>query len=357
MTVSRVVTVVGARPQFVKAAAVSGPLRRRCQEVLIHTGQHYDPEMSAVFFDELGLPRPDHYLGVGSGSHGQQTGRILERLEPLLAELAPRWVVVYGDTNSTLAGALAAAKLGLPLAHVEAGLRSYDRSMPEEINRVVADHLASLLLCPTRTGIENLEKEGIRDGVQLVGDVMKDVLERFLPHARKRYDPWRERGFVPGGYGLVTVHRAANTDHAEALGSIVTALEGMDEPAIFPVHPRTERALKRDGGWDRLQARPALACVPPLGYLEFVGLLAHAGWVATDSGGVQKEAYLLGVPCFTLRDRTEWVETVADGWNTLLGDDPAGLGEAVRSAKRPAGRGEHYGDGHAGERVAALLAG
>jgi UDP-N-acetylglucosamine 2-epimerase len=352
----QIVTVVGARPQFVKAAAVSGPLRARCRELLVHTGQHYDDEMSKVFFDELGLPRPDYDLGVGSGTHAEQTARMLERLEPVLAAARPDWVVVYGDTNSTLAGALAAAKLDLPVAHVEAGLRSYDRAMPEEINRVVADHLAALLLCPTPTGVENLRREGVTEGVHLVGDVMRDALERFLPAARPRFAAWRSRGLEPGGFGLVTVHRAGNTDRPEALAAIVEALEGLEEPAVFPVHPRTEAALKRDGAWARLGARPGLHVVPPLGYLEFLGLLAHARWVATDSGGVQKEAYLLGVPCLTLRDRTEWVETLAEGWNTLLGDDVRRLGAAARGVRRPDRRQDHYGDGRAGERVADLLA-
>ncbi len=351
-----VVTVVGARPQFVKAAAVSGPLRRRCREVLVHTGQHYDDEMSKVFFDELGLPRPDIHLGVGSGTHAEQTARMLERLEPRLAELRPRCVVVYGDTNTTLAGALAAAKLELPVAHVEAGLRSYDRRMPEELNRVVADHLSTLLLCPTETGVSNLAREGITRGVHLVGDVMRDVLERFLPQARARFEAWRARGLEPGGFGLITVHRAGNTDDAATLGAVVSAIETVDDPAVFPVHPRTREALKRDGGWKRLEACRGLRVVPPLGYLEFLGLLAHARWVATDSGGVQKEAYLLGVPCLTLRDRTEWVETVADGWNTLLGDDLGRLGAAVRDLRPPDRRHDRYGDGRAGERVAELIA-
>jgi UDP-N-acetylglucosamine 2-epimerase len=331
-------------------------LRQRCQEILIHTGQHYDDEMSKIFFDELGLPRPDHHLGVGSGGHGEQTARMLERLEPILAELRPRWVVVYGDTNSTLAGALAAAKLGIPVAHVEAGLRSYDRTMPEEINRLVADHLSELLLCPTEAGVANLTREGITEGVHLVGDVMRDVLERFLPQARSRFASWRERGLEVGRFGLITVHRAANTDNPEVLDAVVTAIEAVEDAAVFPVHPRTQAALKRNGGWKRLEACRHLRVVPPLGYLDFLGLLSHARWVATDSGGVQKEAYLLGVPCLTLRDRTEWVETVDDGWNTLIGEDLARLGEAVRAVRVPTGRRERYGDGRAGERVAALIA-
>jgi UDP-N-acetylglucosamine 2-epimerase len=356
MTTDCVVTVVGARPQFVKAAAVSTPLRQRCREILVHSGQHYDPEMSKIFFDELALPQPDHYLGVGSASHAEQTARILERLEPILKEAHPRWVVVYGDTNSTLAGALAAAKLDLPVAHVEAGLRSYDRSMPEEVNRVVTDHVSSLLLCPTRAGVENLRREGIEAGVHLVGDVMRDVLVRFLPLARQRFAGWREKGFEPGGYGLITVHRAGNTDSPEQLDAVVSALESLEEPALFPVHPRTEAALKRNGWWERLQARPHLRCVLPLGYLDFLGLLERARWVATDSGGVQKEAYLLGIPCLTLRDRTEWVETVEDGWNTLIGEDVRGLARAVAGLRRPTERHDRYGDGRAGQRVAELLA-
>jgi UDP-N-acetylglucosamine 2-epimerase len=352
----QVVTVVGARPQLVKAAAVCGALRRRCQEVLVHTGQHYDPELSEVFFRELGLPPVDHWLGVGSGTHAEQTARILVRLEPLLSRLRPRWVVLYGDTNSTLAAALTAAKLALPVAHVEAGLRCYDQREPEEVNRVLTDHVSALLLCPTPHAVENLRREGITRGVHLTGDVMKDVLELQMPRARARFQEQWSRELEPGGFGLVTLHRAGNTDEPARLEAVVSALEGLVEPVVFPVHPRTRAALERHGWWERLRRVATLRCTPPLGYLDFLGLLASARWVATDSGGVQKEAYLLGVPCVTLRDRTEWVETVEGGGNRLLGDRVRDLPLAIREVRRSCAPADQYGDGRAGERVAEILA-
>ena len=347
----KVVTVVGARPQFVKAAALGRALRQSCREVLVHTGQHYDPALSDVFFQELDLPQPDHHLGVGSGSHGQQTGRMLERLEAVLREEAPDRVVVFGDANSTLAGALAAAKLGLPLVHVEAGLRSFDRAMPEEINRIVADHVADLLCCPTQTAVDHLAREGLAERARLTGDVMFDALLHELPRAEERSGIIERLGLEPGGYALATVHRAANTDDAGALGRILDALGRLDRPVVFPMHPRAKLALVSAD----LETAPNVLVIEPAGYLDMLALERAAGVVLTDSGGVQKEAYLLAVPCVTLREETEWPETLAGGWNVLAGSDPARIVEAA-ARPRPAGEPTPaFGDGRAAERIVELL--
>ena len=352
----RLLTVVGNRPQFVKAAAVSGPLRERHTEVLVHTGQHYDHELSQVFFDELGLPEPDHHLALGTGSNTAQTARMLEALEPMLDEVAPDCVLVYGDTNSTLAGGLAAAQRGVPVAHVEAGMRSFDRSMPEELNRVLTDHLSALLLCPTGAARANLEREGVAGDVVVVGDVMADVAQLVQPRARARLDVLEAHGLRVGDYALVTAHRAGNVDDAARLGRLVELLERLDRPVLFPVHPRTRARLAAAGLTERLAAAPGVTVAQPLGYLEFTALLCHAGVVLTDSGGVQKEAYLAGVPCVTLRANTEWVETVETGWNALADLD---VDRALAAVAReiPHERPPLYGDGRAGARVVAALEG
>ncbi len=348
----RIASVVGARPQFIKAAEVTRALRRSHDQVLIHTGQHYDHGMSAVFFEELGLPEPDHNLGVGSASHGVQTAEMLQRSEAVLLEEAPDAVLVYGDTNSTLAGALAAAKLLLPVGHVEAGLRSFNRAMPEEINRVMTDHLSDLLFCPTRQSVANLEVEDITKGVHLVGDVMYDAALRSEGRARER-GMAAELGLSPGQYALVTVHRPATADDPERLGEVVAALEGYDGEAVFPVHPRTAKNLRAFGLWDRLTA--AVKVVEPVSYLEFQSLLLTAEVVATDSGGVQKEAYFFGVPCVTLREETEWVETVEDGWNRLVGTDREAILDALRTFRPTGERGASYGGGDAALHIADVL--
>jgi UDP-GlcNAc3NAcA epimerase len=352
----RILSVVGNRPQFVKAAPLSRALRRRADEVLVHSGQHYDPELADLFFDELGVPRPDHFLEVGPGSPLTQTAVMLQRLEPLLVAEAPDMVLVYGDTTTTLAGALAAAKLGVPLGHVEAGLRSFDRTMPEEQNRVVADHLSQVLLCPTETAVDNLAREGITAGVHRVGDVMLDASRMFAPAAAARPGP-AALGLPPGGYLLVTVHRAAATDTTHALAALVALLEAVDEPAVFPVHPRTRHKLEAAGMWERLTTLPALRLSPPVGYLDFTALLMSARAVVTDSGGVQKEAYFHGVPCVTLRDTTEWVETVEGGFNTLVGMDAERLRMALADLSMPAERPPFYGHGDAAERIADAVVG
>lgn len=343
----RIVTIVGNRPQFVKAAAVSRLLRESAEELLVHTGQHYDDELSQVFFEELGIPAPDRELGAGSGSNTEQTARILAALGPVLAELRPGLVLVYGDTNSTLAGALAAAQAGIPVGHVEAGMRSFDRTMPEELNRVLTDHASELLLCSTQTAVDNLDREGVGGEVHLVGDVMADVSLAFREIAAERSTIAADLGVEPGAYLVVTAHRAGNVDRPERVEALVALLEALPGPVVFPVHPRTRARLEAAGLVDRLDG---LTLVPPLGYLDFLELARHARAILTDSGGVQKEAYLLGVPCVTLRNTTEWVETVDAGWNVLVDlDRDAALAALERTP--PAERPELYGGGHAAERV------
>jgi UDP-N-acetylglucosamine 2-epimerase (non-hydrolysing)/UDP-GlcNAc3NAcA epimerase len=343
----RIVTIVGNRPQFVKAAAVSRLLRERHEELLVHTGQHYDDELSKVFFEELGIPAPDRELGAGSGSNTEQTARILAALAPVLAELRPGLALVYGDTNSTLAGALAAAQAEIPVGHVEAGMRSFDRSMPEELNRVLTDHASDLLLCSTQTAMDNLEREGVQGEAHLVGDVMADVSLAFREIAAERSAILADLGLKPGAYLVVTAHRAGNVDDPGRLERLVALLEALPQPVVFPVHPRTRARLEAAGLLDRLDG---VTLVPPLGYLDFLELARHARALLTDSGGVQKEAYLLGVPCVTLRDTTEWVETVDAGWNVLVDlDREAALAALERTP--PPERPELYGGGRAADRV------
>ncbi len=345
----RVLTVVGNRPQFVKAAAVSRRLRQAHDEVLVHTGQHHDDELSAVFFAELDLPAPDHWLGVSGATNTSQLGRMLPALEPLLDADA---VLVYGDTNSTLAGALAAADRGIPVVHVEAGMRSFDRTMPEERNRVLTDQLSTLLLCSSTRALEHLRREAVPGRAEVVGDVMVDVALALQPRARERHQPLTDLGVAPGAYLLATAHRAANVDDPARLLRLVELLEAIDEPIVLPLHPRT-RDRARAAGLDARLHRAAVVS-PPLGYLDFTALLCQARAVLTDSGGVQKEAYLAGVPCLTLRQETEWVETVSAGWNTLVGLDPAATMAAL-ARTAPNDHPELYGDGRAGERVVAAL--
>jgi UDP-N-acetylglucosamine 2-epimerase (non-hydrolysing)/UDP-GlcNAc3NAcA epimerase len=351
----RILTVIGNRPQFVKAAAVSRLLRTVHDEVLVHTGQHYDDELSRVFFEELDVPAPDRQLGAGGGTNTEQTARILGLLEGVLAEEGPDLVLVYGDTNSTLAAALAAAQAHVPVAHVEAGMRSFDRAMPEELNRVLTDAASDLLLCSTETAVENLVREHAAGEAHLVGDVMADVSLAFGPIARERSSAVADHGLEPGGYVLATAHRAGNVDDPERLERLVTLLEALPLPCVLPLHPRTAARLDSFGLRGRLDAAPEVTLLPPLGYLDFMRLAMDARAVLTDSGGVQKEAYLLGVPCVTLRETTEWVETVAAGWNVLVGLDPqaalAALERPVPSGERP----ELYGGGRAAERILQVI--
>ena len=347
----RIATIIGNRPQFVKAAAVSRSLRVVGEELIIHTGQHYDDELSRIFFEELGVPRPQRELDAGGGSNSAQTARILAALEPVLSEVAPTLALVYGDTNSTLAGALAAAQAGIPVGHVEAGMRSFDRAMPEELNRVLADHASDLLLCSTETAVANLEREGVAGQVHLVGDVMADVSLAFRGIAQERSRILRELSLEPGSYLLVTAHRAGTVDDPVRLEQLVGLLRTLPRPLVFPVHPRTRARLEEAGLLDELGD---VELTPPLGYLDFLELTRNARAVLTDSGGVQKEAYLLGVLCVTLRDTTEWVETVETGWNVLVGLDPAAT-QAALARPRPGERPELYGGGHAADRVAEAL--
>jgi len=350
----RVLTVIGNRPQFVKAAAVSTRLREVADEVMVHTGQHYDDELSKVFFDELGLPRPEHRLDAGGGSNTSQTARMLEGLAPLVAEAAPDHVLVYGDTNSTLAGALVGAQAGVPVAHVEAGMRSFDRSMPEELNRVLSDHAADLLLCSSERAAANLRAERVGGEIAVVGDVMVDVAQLLAPRARERTSALDLAGVRPGEFMLVTTHRAGTVDDPARLIRLVDLLLALPAAVVLPLHPRTRARLVAAGQLVRLEAAPHVHLLPPLGYLDFTALLVHARAVLTDSGGVQKEAYLAGVPCVTLRDRTEWTETVDAGWNVVV-DLDARAALAALDRTPPSTRPALYGDGRAGERVVAAL--
>ncbi len=366
MRTVRIITVVGARPQFIKAAAVSRAVAAfnqagggaRMEEKIVHTGQHYDEDLSRVFFEELEIPRPAVNLEVGSGPHGRQTGRMLERLEEVLLSDRPDWVVVYGDTNSTLAGALAAVKLHVPVAHVEAGLRSFDPGMPEEVNRVLADHVSSLLLCPTEAAEANLAREGITRGVRRVGDVMYDSMLHNLGLARRRSDVLERLRLEPKSYYLATVHRAENTDDPSRLEAILSALGRLPRPVVLPLHPRTRKAL----GAGAEATGPAVRLIGPVAYLDMLALEDGARIVLTDSGGMQKEAYWAGVPCVTLRERTEWVELLQTGCNRLAGADPEAILSAVAdfeagdAALPPDRPGELYGDGRSAEKVVQALA-
>jgi UDP-GlcNAc3NAcA epimerase len=349
----KVVSVVGNRPQFIKAAPLSRALAGVCDHVLVHTGQHYDEELSQVFFEELGMAPPDHRIETGSGSHAQQTGSMLVGLEPVLGSEQPDMVLVYGDTNSTLAGALVSTKSGYALGHVESGLRSFDRGMPEEVNRVVTDVISDLRFCPSPTAVRNLAAEGIEQGVHMVGDVMVDVANQFAPAAASRSGALERLGLSAGGYSLITVHRQSNT-MPDVLPDLVAVLESINEPLVFPLHPRTEAALSRRGLLERVER--AAIITPPLGYLDFTALLMSARVCLTDSGGVQKEAYLHSVPCLTLRDSSEWVETIELGWNRLVPLQATPVAEAMATLERPDQHPPLYGDGHAAQRIAELVA-
>jgi UDP-GlcNAc3NAcA epimerase len=347
----KIVSVVGARPEFIQSAPVSRELRRKHQEILVHTGQHYDYLMSQAFFDDLGIPAPDYNLEVGSGSHGYQTGQMLMRIEGVLLREKPDLVIVRGDTNSTLAGALAAAKLHIPVAHIEAGERSFDRRMPEEINRLLADRLADIHFCVCRASVQHLAAEGITARVYQVGDVMFDATWQSLAVARCRSDIQQRLELTPHTYILVTVHRAANTDDPKRLVEIVEALNNINEQIVFPVHPRTQKALARLGA----EFAPHVQVIEPVGYFDMLMLEEGARLIMTDSGGVQREAYFLGIPCLTLRHETEWMETVEAGWNRLVGTDPSTVVDAWRTFEPPPERPAIFGDGHASQHIAAIL--
>lgn len=357
----KVVSIVGARPQFIKAAVVSRALRAQpgVQEVLVHTGQHYDDNMSRIFFEELEIPEPDHHLGIGGGTHGQNTGRMLEAVERVLLKEKPDWVLVYGDTDSTLAGALAAVKLHIPVAHVEAGLRSFNRRMPEEINRVLTDHAADLLFAPTEAAVKNLLGEGIlEDRIHMVGDVMYDAALYYGARAEQKSDVLKRLGLWPKGYILVTVHRAENTDEPERLKAILEALAEVhrEVPVVFPVHPRTRKRAEAYGLEDYLGR---VLAIEPVGYLDMVMLEKNARLIATDSGGVQKEAFFYRVPCITLREETEWVELVELGWNQLIASLEAhSIAQTVLHCAHMIGEeADLYGNGQAAQRIVNVLRG
>ncbi len=391
----KIVTIIGARPQFIKAAPVSRaiaeynrltPHSSPLTEIIIHTGQHFDAGMSDVFFRELNIPKPDYNLGINSASHGAMTGRMLEKIEEILIKEKPDWVLVYGDTNSTLAGSLAAVKLHIPIAHVEAGLRSYNRKMPEEINRVLTDHCADILFCPTETAVNNLRNEGFtniaNDGKLVesidsslptpysfhltphpspltlnVGDTMYDAVLQFSEIARRQSTILEDLGIKPKEYLLATVHRPYNTDIPENLQNILSAFQKINEPIIFPVHPRTRKILESFSPshltphTSLFSPHSSLKMIPPVGYLDMLMLEQNAKAILTDSGGMQKEAYFFGVPCVTMRTETEWVETVEAGWNIMVGADREKIVEAVRSFKTDNHRPELYGDGRAAKKI------
>ena len=349
----KIITVLGARPQFIKASPLSEAIRKKHQEKIVHTGQHYDYQMSDVFFEELGIPKPDYFLGVGSKQHGAQTGEMLTGVEEVLLKEKPDWVLIYGDTNSTLAGALAAAKLHIPIAHVEAGLRSYNRQMPEEVNRVLTDHVSTLMFCPTDQAVKNLAQEGLIDGVVRIGDVMADALYFHARRAEERNMEGNLR-YPKKSYLLSTVHRAENTDNPSRLQGILNAFAQIDGQIVVPLHPRTKKLLL-----DRQMTIPRnVEVIEPVGYLEMIVLEKGAELILTDSGGVQKEAYLWQVPCVTLRDETEWVETVHTGWNTLTGANTEAIVAAVSRYRKnplPPYLENLYGSGRASEEIVAAM--
>jgi len=346
-----IASIVGARPQFIKAASVSRALAGVFDEQLIHTGQHYDYGMSDVFFKEMGIRAPEYNLGIGSASHAEQTGRMMMELEKVFAQMKPDCVMVYGDTNSTLAGALTAAKLHIPVAHVEAGLRSNNRAMPEEINRVVTDHISDILFCPTEEAVQGLSNEGILKGVHMVGDVMYDAMLYHLSKAREGSKILDQLNLQKGMYALVTVHRAANTDNRDNMQAILTAFGKLSTQIIFPLHPRTRKLLAEFG----FSFPPNVSTIEPVGYIDMLALEENANCILTDSGGIQKEAYWLGVRCITLRDETEWVETVDAGWNTVTGINGERISTAYETWFPQGERPLVYGDGHAAEKIRDVL--
>lgn len=346
-----IASIVGARPQFIKAAPILRALSGKFKVVLIHTGQHYDVDMSEVFFDELDLRRPTINLGVGSGSHGEQTGKMMMSLDHVLGDSDPVCALVYGDTNSTLAAALVAAKQGIPVAHIEAGLRAYNRSMPEEINRIVCDHISSYLFCPTEVSVKNLEKEGVVEGVHLVGDVMYDALIHNLELARLKSRILDRINLEPKTYALATIHRAANTDDTHNLRKIINAFGQLPIQIILPLHPRTKHASDQA----KLDIPENIHVIEPVGYLDMLILEENADCILTDSGGIQKEAYWLGVRCLTLREETEWVETVSSGWNKLVGSDERRICELYANWHPKGDRLPVYGNGKTAEKVAQVL--
>ncbi len=348
----KIVTVLGARPQFIKAAPVSRELRKIHTELIIHTGQHYDTNMSDIFFEELEIPKPDFHLGVGSGNHGKQTGEMLAKIEEIIVEEKPDYLLVYGDTNSTLAGALAASKLHIPVIHIEAGLRSFNKKMPEEINRIMTDHVSKILFCPTNTAVQNLENENILENVFNVGDVMYDAVDYNRKLAESKSTILEEIKLTPKAYHLITVHRAENTDDYTKMKNVIEAFAQIKGDKVWPIHPRTRKIIENQG-FD-LKAVPGLHVIEPVGYLDMLTLEQNARKIITDSGGVQKEAYFMQVPCITMREQTEWIETLEGDANILVGTDPSKILTAVEKAVAPIYR-NLFGDGKASMHISDMI--
>lgn len=348
----KILTILGARPQFIKAAPVSRVLRKHMEEKIIHTGQHYDANMSDIFFEELHIPKPDYHLGVGSGNHGKQTGEMLAKIEEIVLNEQPDYLMVYGDTNSTLAGALVAAKLHVPVIHIEAGLRSFNKKMPEEINRIMTDHVSEYLFCPTDTAIENLTNENITHNVFNIGDVMYDAVLYNRELAKEKSNILAEAGLTAKEYHLITIHRAENTDDIENMKNILDAFSKIEEVKVWPIHPRTKHKLAEYGL--NLGDVPNLKVIDPVGYLDMLTLEANAKKIVTDSGGVQKEAYFMKVPCVTIREQTEWVETLSGEANILTGTDTEKILAAVQKEVNPEYK-EVFGDGQASEKIVDMI--
>jgi len=351
---TKILIVVGSRPNFIKIAPLIDELKRidKFNYILLHTGQHYDFEMSRIFFQELKIPKPNYNLGVGSGSHAYQTAKIMERLEPIILKEKPNLIIVVGDVNSTLVGALVAAKLNIPVGHIEAGLRSYDKTMPEEINRLLTDHISNFLFCPTKTAVNNLKKEGIKKGIYNVGDMMYDALLENVKIAQKKSKILKKLHLKTKSYFLLTVHRASNTDNVENLRKIITAAGECGEKIIFPIHPRTKKQLKKL----ELKIRNwKLKIIPPVGYLDMLILEKNAKKILTDSGGVQREAYWLKIPCITLRKETEWVETTKDKWNILVGVDKEKIKKAIKTFNPKNEQKKYFGDGKTAKKIISIL--
>jgi UDP-GlcNAc3NAcA epimerase len=347
----KLVTILGARPQFIKAAAVSNILRKEFTEILVHTGQHYDANMSDVFFEELGIPKPNYHLNIGSGNHGAQTGAMLIEIEKVLEKEKPDFVMVYGDTNSTLAGALASSKLLIPVIHVEAGLRSFNKAMPEEQNRIVTDHVADILFVPTQTAIDNLKNEGITKGVHNIGDVMYDAILHFTPVALQKSKVLKNLGLSENTYSLCTIHRAENTNDINRLRNICEALNECGQTIVLPLHPRTLKYLGEYG----IKLNENIKVIEPIGYLDMLSLEKGANKIITDSGGVQKEAYFMRKPCITMRDQTEWVETINVGWNVLVKADKDKIIDAIKNFNPTKYVDNLFGKGNASELLVDII--
>ncbi|WP_068672585.1 non-hydrolyzing UDP-N-acetylglucosamine 2-epimerase [Oceanobacillus sp. Castelsardo] len=354
----KILTVVGARPQFIKASMLSKEFEKdsNIKEILVHTGQHYDADMSDVFFEQLKIPKPDYHLGIGSGTHGKQTGKMLSEIESILLKEKPDMVLVYGDTNSTLAGSLAASKLHIPIAHVEAGLRSFNKKMPEEINRLLTDHLSTWLFCPTKSALNNLRREGIKENVFITGDIMYDAVLHYKYEAIKHSTILTRLNLVKKDYYLVTIHRAENTDRMDRLKTLLTVLSQLDRPVVLPLHPRTKKKIEHWGLGSIISAAH-IHTITPLDYFDMLTLESEAKIILTDSGGVQKEAYMLRVPCITLRDETEWIETVEAKWNSIVGADQQKILKEISDKKEPNSYPMLFGDGKTSGKIYKIISG